>query len=164
VDDDVKKHSEEVALFRFGVIGDLVHLPPGAKGLYERLKEKADIDYRIPGSPRVRVAPETIRTGSGRTARAASTRSATVRADHGQSHACCPGVSDLLLAIKDDKRALGQLVIREALASGKVLGLPLAPSTVHRLLLSRRAHGEGAGRATRRTTAASPSRRRASCG
>jgi transposase InsO family protein len=45
-------------------------------------------------------------------------------------------VSDLLLAIKDDKRELSvQLVIREALASGKVPeGLPLAPSTVHRLL------------------------------
>ena len=54
-------HPQEVALFRYGVIGDLVHLPPGAKGLYQRLKEKADIDYRIPGSLRVRVAPETIR-------------------------------------------------------------------------------------------------------
>ena len=34
MNDDMKKRSEEVALFRFGVIGDLVHLPPGAKGLY----------------------------------------------------------------------------------------------------------------------------------
>jgi len=49
VNDDVKTHSEEVALFRYGVIGDLVHLPPGSNGLYARLREKADIDYRIPG-------------------------------------------------------------------------------------------------------------------
>jgi hypothetical protein len=48
----VKKRSEEVALFRFGVIGDLVHLPPGAKGLYERLKEKATCPWRaMPRSP-----------------------------------------------------------------------------------------------------------------
>jgi putative transposase len=137
VNDDVKKRSEEVALFRYGVIGDLVHLPPGAKGLYQRLKEKADIDYRIPGSLRVRVAPETIR-GWLRAYRAGGLDALhpRVRADHGQSHALPREVSDLLIAIKDEQRDLSvQLVIREALASGKVPeGLPLAPSTVHRLL------------------------------
>jgi hypothetical protein len=47
VNDDVKNKSDEVALFRFGVIGDLVHLPPGSKGLTARLREKAEIDYRF---------------------------------------------------------------------------------------------------------------------
>ena len=137
MNDDVKKHSEEVALFRFGVIGDLVHLPPGAKGLYERLKEKADIDYRIPGSLRVRVAPETIRHWLRAYRKGGlDALQPRVRADHGQSHTLPREVSDLLVAIKDEKRDLSvQLVIREALASGKVPeGLPLAPSTVHRLL------------------------------
>lgn len=135
--DDVKKRSEEVALFRYGVIGDLVHLPPGAKGIYERLKEKADSDYRIPGSPRVRVAPETIRHWLKAYRKGGlDALQPRVRSDHGQSHALPREVSDLLVAIKDDKRDLSvQLVIREALASGKVPeGLPLAPSTVHRLL------------------------------
>jgi putative transposase len=137
VNDDVKKRSEEVAVFRYGVIGDLVHLPPGAKGLYQRLKEKADIDYRIPGSLRVRVAPETIR-GWLRAYRKGGLDALhpRVRADHGRSHALPREVADLLIAIKDEHRDLSvQLVIREALASGKVpAGLPLAPSTVHRLL------------------------------
>lgn len=137
MNDDVKQHSEEVALFRFGVIGDLVHLPPGAKGLYERLREKADIDYRIPGSLRGRVAPETIRHWL-RAYRKGGLDALRprVRADHGQSHALPREVSDLLVSIKDEKRELSvQLVIREALASGKIPeGLPLAPSTVHRLL------------------------------
>jgi len=31
---------QEVALFRFGVIADLVHLPPGTKGLYSKLRER----------------------------------------------------------------------------------------------------------------------------
>ena len=44
MNDAAKKQSEDVALFRYGVIGDLVHLPPGAKGLYARLREKAAID------------------------------------------------------------------------------------------------------------------------
>jgi putative transposase len=137
VKDDVKKRSEEVALFRFGVIGDLVHLAPGTKGLSERLKEKADIDYRIPGSPRVRVAPETIRHWLKAYRKGGlDALHPRVRTDQGQSHALPREVSDLLVAIKDEKRHLSvQLVIREALATGKVPeGLPLAPSTVHRLL------------------------------
>jgi hypothetical protein len=50
-----------VALFRYGLIADLVHLPPGAKGLYERIGEKAAADHTIPGSTRTRVAAETLR-------------------------------------------------------------------------------------------------------
>jgi putative transposase len=137
VNDDVKKSSEEVALFRFGVIGDLVHLPPGAKGLYARLKEKAAIDYRIPGSTRVRVAEETIRDWLKAYRKGGlDALKPRPRADHGQSRALPRELSDHLLAIKDEKPELSvQLVIREALAGGKVPeGLLLAPSTVHRLL------------------------------
>jgi len=137
VNDDVKQHSDEVALFRLGVIGELVHLAPGSKGLYARLREKAAVDYRIPGSLRAHVAEETIR-GWLRQYRKGGfdALKPRVRRDHGQSHALPREVSDLLVAIKDEKRDFSvQLVIREALASGKVPeGLPLAPSTVHRLL------------------------------
>jgi len=137
VNDDVKKHSEEVALFRFGVIGDLVHLAPGTKGLYARLREKATIDYRIPGSMRVRIAEETIR-GWLRHYRKGGLDALKprVRRDAGQSHALPREVLDLLLSTKEDKPELSvQFVIKEVLASGKVpKGLSLAPSTVHRLL------------------------------
>ncbi len=54
-------HRHAVALFRYGLIADLVHLPPGTEGLYQRLEEKAAKDYRIPGTRRTRVAPETLR-------------------------------------------------------------------------------------------------------
>jgi hypothetical protein len=49
---------------------------------------------------------------------------------------CRRGVADLLVSIKEEQHGLSvQLVIREALATGKVPeGLQLAPSTVHRLL------------------------------
>jgi transposase InsO family protein len=137
VNDAAKKQSEEVALFRYGVIGDLVHLPPGAKGLYARLKEKAAIDYRIPGSLRVRVAEETIRDWLKAYRRGGlDSLMPRLRTDRGQSRALPRELSDLLVSIKDEKPELSvQLVIREAIARGKVPeGLPLAPSTVHRLL------------------------------
>jgi hypothetical protein len=54
-------HAHAVALFRYGLIADLVQLPPGSKGLYARIEQKAASDYTIPGSTRTRVAPETLR-------------------------------------------------------------------------------------------------------
>ena len=57
MNDDEKQHSDEVALFRHGVIGELAHFAPGSKGLYALLRKKADIDYRIPGSLRTHVGP-----------------------------------------------------------------------------------------------------------
>lgn len=135
--DAVKKHAEEVALFRYGVIGDLVHLPPGSRGLQARLEEKAGIDYRIPGSRRVRVATETIRDWLKKYRRGGfESLRPQARADLGQSRAMPREVADLILSIKEERPALSvQLVIREAMASGKVPGgLPLAASTVHRLL------------------------------
>jgi hypothetical protein len=54
-------HAQAVALFRYGLIADLLHMPLGSRGLYPRLREKAALDYVIPGSSRTRVAAETLR-------------------------------------------------------------------------------------------------------
>ncbi len=51
----------EIALFRYGLIADVVNLPNGTKGLYRRLEEKAAREYTIPGTTRIRVAVETLR-------------------------------------------------------------------------------------------------------
>jgi len=137
VNDDVKKRLDEVALFRYGLIGDLVHLPVGSRGLYQRLREKAELDYAIPGSTRVRVAPETIRDWLKHYRKGGfESLKPKPRSDQGQSRALPREVADLLLSLKDEKPDYTvHLVIREALASGKVPeGLHLAPSTVHRLL------------------------------
>ena len=55
------KTREQTALFRYGLIADLVHRPPAEKGLYPLLREKAERVYEIPGSLRTRVAADTIR-------------------------------------------------------------------------------------------------------
>lgn len=52
---------EQIALFRYGLIADIKDLARGERGLYARLREKAQRDYAIPGSRRTRVASETIR-------------------------------------------------------------------------------------------------------
>lgn len=52
---------QTVALFRYGLIAEFVHLPPNSPGLYAKLRQKAEQSYAIPGSTRTRVALETLR-------------------------------------------------------------------------------------------------------
>ena len=65
VNDEQKQRIEQIALFRFGVLGDLVHVTPGERAIYDQLKEKADREYQIPFSTRTPVAAETIRLAAG---------------------------------------------------------------------------------------------------
>jgi hypothetical protein len=61
MNDITRDYRHEVALFRYGVIADLVNLPPGTKGLYRKLDEKAAREYAIPGTSRTEIAAETLR-------------------------------------------------------------------------------------------------------
>jgi putative transposase len=126
-----------IALFRYGLIAELVHLPPGAKGLYERIREKAAADYTIPGSARTRVAPETLRDWLKRYRKGGfNALMPKPRADRGRSRALPQPVVDLLVGLKEDHPQFSvPLVIRAARATGDIPeALPLPPSTVHRLL------------------------------
>lgn len=131
-------HRHEVALFRYGLIADLVHLPPGAKGLYRRLEEKAAGHYVIPGSARTRVAAETLR-GWLKLYRQGGFDALIPkpRADRGRARGLPAEVVDLLLSIKEGNLKLSvRLAIQEARASGQVPAeLPLPASTVHRLFV-----------------------------
>lgn len=49
-----KAHRHAVALFRYGVIAELVRIEPGAEGLYERIAELATREYTIPGTSTLR--------------------------------------------------------------------------------------------------------------
>lgn len=59
--DPETQYAHDIALFRYGVIAELIHLPPATKGLYARIAQLAERDYTVPGSERTRFAPETIR-------------------------------------------------------------------------------------------------------
>jgi putative transposase len=135
--DEEVKRIEEVALFRYGLIADLVHLAPGDKGLYQRLLKKAEGEYRIPGTLRSRVASETLRDWLKHYRKAGfDGLKPKPRKDVGQSRALPQEVADLLVSIKDDNPELSvQLVIKEALTTAQVPPeLLLAPTTVHRVL------------------------------
>ena len=46
-----------VALFRYGVIADLVHAEPGQRGLYAKMRAKSAQEWDIPGTLRVTDRP-----------------------------------------------------------------------------------------------------------
>jgi transposase InsO family protein len=131
-------HRHEVALFRYGLIADLVHLPPGTKGLYQRLQDKAAGQYCIPGTSRTRVAAETLRDWLKSYRQGGfDALMPKPRTDRGRSRGLPPAVVDALLSIKEANLSLSvRLVIDEARKSAQVPeALPLPPSTVHRLLV-----------------------------
>jgi hypothetical protein len=101
--DEEVKRIEEVALFRYGLIADLVHLTPGTKGLHRLLLKKADGDYVIPGTTRSQVAAETMRDWLKEYRKSGfDGLKPKPRKDLGESRALPKEVADLLVSIKDD--------------------------------------------------------------
>ena len=133
-DDELRK---KVALFRYGLIADLLHLHGPRCGVYAELDKKAERSYAIPGSTRTQVAAETIRgwlkdyRQGGFDALLPQRRS-----DAGASRRLPQSVQDILLTIKEEHEDYTvNLVIQEAQKHPQMpADLVLAPSTVHRLL------------------------------
>ena len=127
---------QAVALFRYGLIADLVNLPPGMPGTGARLRAKARQDYVIPGTTRTRIAAETMRhwlydyRKGGFDALYPKNRG-----DRGRARRMPPEIAELLISIKEDNPALS---VRAVIDAARKRDLPadvhLAPSTVHRLL------------------------------
>lgn len=126
---------EQIALFRYGLIADLIHRPEGAKGLYPLLREKAAKTYEIPGSRRGHVAAETIRDWLAAYRRGGfDALRPKPRRDQGRARAIPQEVADLLCHIKDDtpELSVGAVIEQARVRAGD--DLHLAHATVHRLL------------------------------
>ena len=139
---EATEQRREIALFRYGLIADFVHLEPHYRGLYELLRAKAAGEYTIPGTLRRKVAAETLR-GWLRNYRSGGFDALVprVRADQGCTRSIPSAVVDLLCQLKDDTPALTvpaliKLAHKEhaALVTDEVT---LPESTVHRLLARR---------------------------
>jgi putative transposase len=136
--DESKSRETEIALFRYGVIADLIHLPrERGSGLEQKLREKSAQSYCIPGSRRTHIAAETMRDWLGLYRKGGyEALRPKPRADLGTVRHISPAVVDLLVHIKDEHRDFTvPMVISEARKSelvGDSLALP--PSTVHRML------------------------------
>lgn len=134
-------HVETLALFRYGLIADLLHLPPGTHTLHARLREKADRDYDIPGTSRRRVAAETLRDWLYAYRRGGfDALKPQPRADRGVARALPHDVADRLCALKEAQPALSTARLITAARTQHLLpdDLVVARATVHRLLA---AHG-----------------------
>lgn len=134
-----EKLREQIALFRYGVIAELVHHPPGERGLRVLLREKAARVYEIPGSRRHQVAEETMRGWLTAYRRGGfEALHPKPRSDQGHSRAIPQAVADLLCAMKEDQPTLSVAqLIEQAQGRAELAaceGTVLAPSTVHRLL------------------------------
>ena len=130
-------YRQALALFRYGLIAEFVHLPAGARGLYARFRDKAKADYIIPGSSRTRVAPETLRHWLKDYRRGGfDALLPKGRADRGRSRTLPQAVADALVGLKDEQPALSiaQLIRAARQAAAVPESLELPPSTVHRLL------------------------------
>jgi len=133
---DPASHADTVALFRYGLIADLLHLPAGDRSLHARLREKATREYDIPGTTRRRVAAETLRDWLYAYRRAGfDGLKPRPRADQGHARALPQAVADQLCALKEAHPTYSvALVIATARAQQRVpADVPLAPATVHRL-------------------------------
>lgn len=129
------KAREQTALFRYGLIADLIHRPEGEKGLYPLLRAKAEKVYEIPGSPRSRVAAETVRDWLSAYRRGGfDALRPKPRRDQGHARAIPQEIADMLCLLKDDEPALSVGALIEQVKATTGDDLHLAPATVHRLL------------------------------
>ena len=125
---------QAVALFRYGLIADVLRLAPGSPDIRRTLHEKAQRTYVIPGTRRTRVAVETMRdwlslyrTGG------FEALYPKIRADRGLPRRLPPEVAESLVSLKTEQPALSVSALIKA-ARERGVDHPLAPSTVHRLL------------------------------
>lgn len=148
---------QAIALFRYGLIADVLHLPAGSRGLYECLRQKAAAYYTIPGSSRTRVAAETLRHWIKLYRRGGfEALYPKARADRGRSRALPQAIADALVSAKEEQPHLSipQLIATVA-DSLPDAGVQPAASTVHRLLtraglMHKAAVADGASGADRR--------------
>ena len=130
-DEELRK---AVALFRYGLIADVLRLPPGSREIRRTLHEKAKRTYTIPGTRRTRVAVETMRDWLSlyRTGGFDALYPKT-RADRGRPRRMPPELAELLISLKTEQPARSVKALVQA-AREHGVDHPLAPSTVHRLL------------------------------
>ena len=136
--DETKEYSDRVALFRYGLIADLIHLPSGnGSGLYKKLEEKADGFYAIPGSRRTRVAAETLRDWLGLYREGGfDALKPKQRSDWGKARKLPQEWIDALVNIKEEHRDWTvKMVIEEARKRGLIeSSARVLVSTIHRHL------------------------------
>lgn len=134
-----ERRAEEVALFRFGLISDLLRPDDGDASLklYERLRDKARRSYCIPGTRRTHVAVETMRDWMQLYQKGGfDALKPKPRKDIGSARGIPQPVIDQLIEEKDTHPAYSvSMVIDEVQKKSELARATKLPlSTVHRVL------------------------------
>ena len=133
-DDSLRR---DVALFRYGLVADLLILPAGSHEITAGLRERAGRDHDIPGTSRTRVGEQTMRDWM-RLYRSGGFDALIPkrRRDDGKPRQLTAEAAEALIAVKRENRAFSVLdTIARVRNDGDVpVDVPLPPSTVHRLL------------------------------
>lgn len=127
---------QRIALFRYGLVSQLLPLTAGSPLRRDRLSSLSTQDHTIPGTHRLRVAEGTLREWV--RAYGAGGFEALVpraRTDQGQPRRIAPELAERLIAMKEENPALSiRLLIEELRRDGTLAPDALLPvSTVHRL-------------------------------
>jgi transposase InsO family protein len=136
-----EQHRERVALFRYGVIAELVNGPLKKGEKEKHIARLSQKEWVIPGTNRTQLSRSTLRDWTYLyQSMGLDGLKPRPRRDSGQSRAIPGPVLDLLLALRRERpRASVHSLVRAArLAGGVPADVHLAPSTVHRALA---AHG-----------------------
>ena len=151
-----KKQKEEVALFRFGVICDLVGTLRLEHGDAEKLiQSKSEQVWNIPHSNRTRIAVSTIRNWVKRYQKSGGQFSSlfpSKRADSGRSRKVDDETILAIIKMKREKPSLPAVDLIKELQKKELItpGIILYPSTVYRILQKEGVKRETAGKIDRR--------------
>jgi transposase InsO family protein len=132
----------EIALFRYGLIAQLVHTPPDQGHQEALLREIATRTYRIPGSRRTRVSLTTLRRYlKTYLAQGFEALRPAPRADVGIPRAFPPEVLDKAIALREEQPARTTQTLVDILQRDESLPLPHPPN-VHTLTTHLRQRGK----------------------
>ncbi len=116
---DDSNRREQIALFRYGVIADLIHLSRGkGSGLYEKLHKKSECDWEIPFTLRRHIAAETMRDWLTAYRKGGfDALKPKTRKDNGATRAIPQHVADLLVETKEAHRDLSVPLLVDKVAA-----------------------------------------------
>lgn len=151
-----KKQKEEIALFRFGVICDLVGALRLERGDAEKLiRRKSEQTWDIPHSNRTRIAASTIRNWVKRYRKSGNQLSSLYpsgRSDQGKSRKVDDETILAIVKMKQEKPSLPVTDLIKELQQKELItpGITLYPSTVYRILQKEGVGRKAAGKIDRR--------------
>ncbi len=141
-DPDAYDRNTEIALFRYGLIAQLVHTPPESGQQEQLLREIAARPYTIPGSTRTQVSVTTLRRYlKTYLAHGFDALRPTARADTSAPRAFPPEVLAKAIALREEQPARTTQTIVEILQRDPQLTLT-PPINVHTLTTHLRQHGK----------------------